>query len=242
MRNIKKFIPVALILIISAAGIYAQDQQSVEGFDKIEFHYNANKTAASRDFRGMAPGYMTAGWWAEGQTKKNVLSWKTATVPAKKPTVFSFIAASAVLPSEFTRGPYVKMSVNGTHAITFRLGYTRDFTWKEGEFELKYISKRVEYPYFGSHRQFELNGNSGIYQLRVPDNLIMAGQAVTIGIELVPFTGWNGGCSFLMDVLWQRTAYVPDLIQSPVALGHASVMTMARPGISRKKSRLEMIS
>jgi sialidase-1 len=165
----------------------------VEGFDQVEFHHNANRSAASRDFRGMAPGYMTAGWWAPGQMKDNSVSWKTAVVPAKQATTFVFIASSSVLPSEFSRGPSARLTINGREALTFTLGCIRDFTWKEGEFQLKYISKRLEFPYFGSHRQLELNGNSGLYQLSVPADVVEAGQPAVLKVELLPFAGWNGG-------------------------------------------------
>lgn len=172
---------------------YGQEAQKCDGFDTIVFHHNANRMMPGRDFKGMAPGYMTAGWWAPGQIKKNILSWKTAPVPEKKLTKFSFIAASSILPSEFTRGPEVKLTVNNQYALTFNIGFTRDFTWKEGDYELQYISKRVEYPYFGSHRQLELNGNSGIYQLTVPASVVEANKPVTLQVEILPFRGgWNG--------------------------------------------------
>ena len=40
----------------------------------------------------------------------------------------------------------VKLSVNGHYALTFNLGVSRDFTWREGDYELKYISKRASLP------------------------------------------------------------------------------------------------
>lgn len=171
----------------------AESPQWVEGFDKVEFHHNGNRSAATRDFRGTARGYMTAAWWSPEQMKTNVLSWKTAVVPEKQPTAFSFIGATAVLPSQFSQGPSAKLSVNGKYALTFTIGLNRDFTWKEGDYELKYLSKRVEYPYFNSHRQFELHGNSGIYQLSVPASAIEAGQPTLLQVELLPFPNWSHG-------------------------------------------------
>jgi sialidase-1 len=174
------------------AAVSAQEMhQWAEGFDTVAFHHNANRTLPSRDFRGMAPGYMTAGWWAPGQVKKNELSWKTAPVAEKKATTFSFVGASAVLPSEFSRGPEVKLFVNNVYALTFRTGFSRNFSWQEGEYTLKYISKRIEYPYTGSHRQLELNGNSGVYQLSVPASAVEAGKPVLLRVEVQPFTGWD---------------------------------------------------
>jgi sialidase-1 len=165
------------------------ERQRVEGFDKVEFHHNANRGAAARDFRGMAPGFMTAGWWAPGQMKKNLVSWKTAAPAEKRDTTFVFIAATSVLPSEITRGPSAKLSVNGREALTFTLGFQRDFTWKAGQFELKYVSKRLDFPYFGSHRQLELNGNSGIYELTVPADVVEAGKPALLQVELCRTNG-----------------------------------------------------
>jgi BNR/Asp-box repeat. len=172
----------------------AQSTQKVEGFDKIIFHYNANGIRPSRDFRGTTPGYMTAGWWMPGQMKgENKLVWQTDDVPAKKTTTFAFIGASAVLPSEYSRGPEVKLFVNDQYALTFRIGANRNFIWKEGDYVLSYTSKRVEYPYFSSHRQLELHGNSGIYELTVPASIVEPGKPVQIKVQIMPFEGWNGG-------------------------------------------------
>jgi hypothetical protein len=63
-----------------------------------------------------------------------------------------------------------------TATLTFELGVKRDRSWKEGEVELRYISKRVEWSIGIAHRQFETNGNSGIYQLVVPASQITAEQ------------------------------------------------------------------
>lgn len=178
---------------------FAQNKQQVEGFDTVQFHYNANRLRPVRDFRGTTRGYMTAGWWAGGQMKKNILSWKTGVVPAKQETVFSFIGSSAVLPAEITIGPKVKLSVNGNYALTFNIGRTHDFTWKEGGYELKYISKRTEFPYTGSHRQFGIDGNSGIYQLTVPASAVKAGQQSLIEAELLPFDRWPHGWFMVKD-------------------------------------------
>jgi len=165
--------------------------QWVEGFAEVETHHNANRAMPSRDFRGMARGYMTAGWWAPGQMKDNAVSWKTAVVPAKQVTTFAFVGACSPLPEEFARGPEAKLSVNGRHVLTFTLGFTRDFTWKEGAYQLKYLSKRVEYPYTVSHRQFDLHGNSGIYELTVPADAVEAGQPVVLKVEILPFERWD---------------------------------------------------
>ena len=170
----------------SAANASAANRQWVEGFAEVEFHHDANGSTPTRDFRGPSRGYMTAGWWAPGEMKKNYVSWKTATVPAKKETTFVFIGATSVLPSDFSRGPTAKLSVNGKEALEFTIGVNQDRVWKQGDYELKYISKRVEYPYFGSHRELrELNGNSGIFQLTVPASAVEANQPATLKVEVI---------------------------------------------------------
>jgi sialidase-1 len=182
----------ALVLIASAAS--AANRQWVEGFDKVEFHHGANGASPTRDFRGTARGYMTAGWWIPGEMKQNFVSWKTAKAPAKQETTFVFVGATSVLPSEFTRGPSAKLSINGHETVTFTLGCDHDQVWKQGDFELKYISKRIETPYYGSHRELrELNGNSGLFQLTVPPSAVEAGQPVLLKVEILPFKAWNNG-------------------------------------------------
>ncbi len=199
------------ILGVFSPTLLAQDgAQSVEGFAKVEFHHNANRSAACLDFRGMSVGYMTAGWWAPGQMTKNLVSWQTAPVPAAKSTTFSFIGASAVLPSEFTRGPKAKLTVNGKYALTFRIGLSRDFNWREGGYELKYLSRRIEYPYFNSHRQLELNGNSGVYQLTVPASAVEEGKPAVLQVELLPFPAWPNG--------WFMVKHRTDTLQQTPAI------------------------
>ena len=179
--------------LVFALGAFAQTPQWVEGFDRIDVHQNPNGAVSSRDFRGVARGYMTVPWWTHGDTPSNFVSWKTDVVPAKQSTIFAFIGATAVLPSEFSRGPKAKLFINGTYALTFSIGFTRDVTWTEGEFELKYLSKRIEYPFGGSHRQFELHGNNGIYHLKVPASAVEAGKPAVLKVELMPFEGWSHG-------------------------------------------------
>ena len=185
MRSIVTALFLSLI-----APAFGQNTQWVEGFNAVKFNHKG-RVQNGRDFRGFAPGYFTAAWWSPDQLKNNKLSWETAVVPAKQGTTFAFIAATSLLPSEYSRGPEAKLLVNGRYALTFTIGFTRDVTWSEGEYQLKYLSKRVEYPFFGAHRQFELNGNSGIYQLTVPASVVEAGKAAVLEVELQPFAGWT---------------------------------------------------
>lgn len=167
--------------------------QWVEGFDAIEFHHNANRGSSTRDFRGTARGYMTAGWWAPGQVADNRVAWKTAVVPAKETTTFAFVGATSVLPWEISLGPTARLSINGRPAVTFTLGVSRDFTWKEGEFELKYVSKRTESPYFGLSRQGDPHGHSGLFHFTVPASAVEAGRPAVLQVEIQPFPRWSHG-------------------------------------------------
>jgi hypothetical protein len=187
-------------LVLFASAAPAANRQWVEGFDKVEFHHGANGASPTRDFRGAARGYMTAGWWIPGEMKQNYVSWKTAKVPAKQETTFVFVGATSVLPSEFTRGPSAKLLINGREAVTFTLGCDHDQVWKQGDFELKYISKRIETPYYGSHRELrELNGDSGLFQLTVPASAVEAGQPALLKAEILPFKAWNNGWFMVKD-------------------------------------------
>src|SRR5687768_9962530 len=100
-----------VLSLVLATAAFPQSRQWVEGFEKVEFHHNAARNPYSRDFRGMARGYMTAGWWAPGQLKKNVVSWQTAVVPARQQTTFVFVGATSVLPSEIPTGPSARLKV-----------------------------------------------------------------------------------------------------------------------------------
>lgn len=117
----------------------------------------------------------------------NTLVWKTAICPEQKQTLFSFVGSSSSTPPEFSKGPRAKLFVNDRYALTFELGVKRDRSWREGEVELRYTSKRIEWPYWNAHRQFETNGNSEIYQLIVPASQVTAAQATTLKVELLPF-------------------------------------------------------
>lgn len=179
-----------LCVLVLPAVLAAQNPQRVEGFAEVVFAHNQDRIRPSMDFRGIAPGFATAGWWAAGQMKDNRLEWRTVICPRQAPTVFAFIGASSATPPEFSQGPRANLFVNGKKALTFELGVSRDRAWRDGAYELRYSSRRVEWPYWGAHRQFEMNGDSGIYELSVPASDIRAGSAVTLKVEPVPFPAW----------------------------------------------------
>jgi len=151
---------------------------------------------------------MTPPWWTTGPHER--LKWRTAPVPAKLPTVFAFIGSTSVPPAELSAGPKARLFFNGNPVITFDTGQTRDRVWKQGEIELRYEARRSEWPYAAAHRQFFLNGDSGIYRLSVPASAVTAGEAAMIEVELLPFPAWPNGW-FMVK---QRTDALSDSQQS----------------------------
>ncbi len=181
----------ALAAIAFMRGADSTEAQKVEGFDEIVFVHPHDFARSSVDFRGDSPGFMTAEWWSPGQMRNNIVVWNTAACPRKVPTVFSFVASTAATPPDISRGPVARLYVNDHYALTFDLGIPRNKSWKEGEYELRYASKLVEWPFGASHRQFELHGDSGIYQLSVPASDVQSGKPVQLKVEIVPFARWN---------------------------------------------------
>lgn len=191
-------------LVLWATLCPAADPQLVEGFGRVVFAHNDHASAtvlAGRDFRGRSKGYMTAGWWAPGQVKDNRLEWETAPCPQKANTVFSFIAESSPVPPAIARGPELKLYVNDTYALTFQLGLLRDWEWRGGggAYRLRYRAIRNEWNSWGRQRQFELEGNSGVYELTVPQAQITAGKPVRIKVEMQPFPRWPNGWFMVKD-------------------------------------------
>lgn len=179
---------------MAAASAFAQTGQRVEGFASIVFAHNADGSSVVQsgvDFRGSSRGYTTAAWWAPGQLKDNRLEWKTAAAPVKARTTFVFAAASSPLPPELLRGPALQLSVNGQYALTFSIGMRRDYGWNGNGFSLRYRSIRTEWVTWDRHRQFSLEGDSGIYELTVPEDRIRAGEPVTLKVELQPLARWD---------------------------------------------------
>lgn len=230
----KKTRLLSLLFVFIATFGQAQEKQMVEGFNKVVFHYNANRSRPQIDFRGNTRGYMTAGWWAKEQMKKNVLSWETAVVPGKQETTFSFIGSSAVLPADITIGPEVKLTVNGNYALTFNLGRTHDFTWEENDYQLKYSSRRVEFPYTSSHRQFGIDGNSGIYELTVPASAVTAGQPCVLEVEILPFDRWPHG--------WFMIKEYRDVLEPSTVAGLQAQVGALRSDINRLSEQTNILA
>jgi sialidase-1 len=191
-----------LPLLLSPCCWAADDVQRVEGFERVVFAHNNHPSATvqtARDFRGSARGYMTAGWWAPGQMKDNRLEWETAACAAKKDTVFAFIGASSPLPPAIARGPEVKLYVNGEYALTFSVGLQREWEWRGQTIRMRYRPVRNEWTSWGRQRQFELEGNSGIYELSVPAANITEGRPIRVTAVVQPFTRWPNGWFMVKD-------------------------------------------
>ncbi|PYV11328.1 MAG: exo-alpha-sialidase, partial [Acidobacteria bacterium] len=190
----KRTLPIVVVLVLASVSGGGADPQRVEGFDSVVFAHNYQGEGTSPrggiDFRGTNPGYWTASWWAPGQLERNILIWKTAICPDKRSTTFSFAGASSPAPPEFSRGPRARLYVDDRPALEFDLGVYRDRAWREREYALRYYSRRVEWPYWNSQRQFEMNGNSGLYELEVPVSAVEAGRAITLKVEVLPFPSW----------------------------------------------------
>lgn len=178
--------------LLQAQPSLAQPAQSVEGFASIVNDPSADSRASSpMDFRGASRGHMTKPWWTTGERGR--LIWKTAPAPQKLATAFAFTAASSVVPAELTRGPRARLYYNGAVAVEFDIGQPRDRVWTQGDFVLRYEARRSEWPWSAAHRQFNPNGDSGIYRLEVPAARIAPGQAATLEVELLPFKAWPNG-------------------------------------------------
>lgn len=192
----------AALIPFLAVAMQAQTAQRVEGFASVIFAHNNHPAATvqnATDFRGPARAHMSASWWASGQLSGNRLEWNTAAAPAKEKTTFVFIGASSPLPTNIARGPEAKLYVNDEYAVTFTIGWMRDYAWNKSGYSLRYRSVRNEWPSWGRQRQFELEGNSGFYELTVPAEKITAGQPVRIKVELQPFPRWPNGWFMVKD-------------------------------------------
>ena len=227
---------IRLVLFFAATAALAQPPQVVEGFAKIVFAHNAHESATVQnavDYRGPVRGYMTGAWWAPGQVADNRLEWDTAPAPERQETVFRFLGASAVVPREVVRVPEVKLYVNGEYALTFSIGLQRDYGWRKGEYFLQYKAVRNQWPSWGRQRQFELEGNSGLYELRVPASKITPGKPVRLKAEMQPFPRWPNGWFMVKE----RTDTEPE---SPASLREQ--VTQLRRDVNRLSELVQVLA
>ena len=105
-----------IVLATLVAGVArAQTTQRVEGFDKVEFHHNANGAAPTRDFRGTRPrlhdGRLVGARADEEELR--LLEDRAGAGESSRPRSPSS-APPRVLPSEFSRGPSAKLTSMAT--------------------------------------------------------------------------------------------------------------------------------
>ena len=166
----------------------ASNVQHVEGFGRIISGKEQNEPGWGDrrfDFRGQTEAWTTELWFDIGH-KKQDLTWETAKCVDETTTVFSFVGKSPFLPYEYALGNQAEVLVNGDYALKFHLGIRRYQRWEEGDFVLEFIPKRVQTPFDGFQREFELPGCCGIYNLTVPERMITGGKPVTISVSLLP--------------------------------------------------------
>ena len=70
----------------------------------------------------------------------------------------SSVGKSAFLPREYTLGNQATIMANHWYALTFHLSLRQNQIWREGDFELEFIPKRVQTPFEGFQREFEVPG------------------------------------------------------------------------------------
>jgi len=170
--------------------------QKVEGFERVIAGKALEMPEYMTDFRGQVRGWIGDLWWEVGTNPtKQDLTWETAPCPERADTLFSFAGATAMMPYGFEQANKARLLVNGEYALTFDLGVEASgdywdpetgFCWKEGEFRLTFRPKRVQTPFEGYHRQFDMSGISGIYRLTVPARLIEPGEGVKLRVALEP--------------------------------------------------------
>ena len=158
----------------------ASDWPVVEGFDEI---ITGGEKRQIRDFRGQTDGWTTEPWWRSGPL--DGLAWYTAVCPKKADTVFSFVGTSPSLPYGRLQGHQAEMVLNGRVVVRFDLGVRWEQEWHDGDFQLSFTPRRTQTPFDGYHRLRGMNGNSGIYRLSVPKELIEGGQRARIEVRLL---------------------------------------------------------
>lgn len=161
--------------------------QHVEGFDRAIVGRSIEMREYSADARGRCHGWAGDLWWEVGtHPLRQDLVWETAPCRQQVGTVFSFDAATACMPYGTEAANQAKLYVNDAYALTFDLGQTAEASWEEGGFGLCFSPQRVQTPFEGYHRQFEMSGVSGNYRLAVPAEHIIPGERARIRVALLP--------------------------------------------------------
>ncbi len=141
-----------------AAPVAAADLQVVEGFDAV---LRASQTFASYpDYRGSSPG-----WREYLRDRDGEIVWRSAALPAQKPTVLVFTASLGEPPGT------ADLYVNGEYALSFATDDKPGTKVSQrGDFRLVFVSKKITH------------GNSGVIYLTVPARVVTAGKPLELRV------------------------------------------------------------
>lgn len=135
------------------------EMQLTEGFAEIlEFALRHEHHA---DYRGG-----TESWWVFVHDQQGEVSWRTAAPAEARSTVFAFTGTISHETGQ------MEMFVDGKYALRFDLGPSDGIQrWQRGAYELAFVSKQ------------HTAGNSGIFLLRVPAEVVRPGIPLEIRVQ-----------------------------------------------------------
>jgi hypothetical protein len=137
-----------------------QTVQLLEGIDSVVFA--PNTSASYGDYRGGGPSA-----WAYVADKEPQVTWRTAPLPERRPTILALTASTSPENGE------AELYVNGRPAVPFRIG-TQGVggRWSANGVQVAFVSK-------GFHE-----GNSGILLIAVPPELVTPGEPLLLKVAL----------------------------------------------------------
>lgn len=155
-------------------GSLAQGTQLVDGF--AEWATPPPKKDVYRSYLGS----VRSGWAYAKEGGE--ISWRTASVPAKKPTVVTLIGGTGYVPGK------AELWCDGSKLLVFDMGKPQDMAWKADGVELRYEH--------GGDTRSETTtyGISGTYVLMLPASKVTAGKPLTLTVKIPP----DGGDWFMV--------------------------------------------
>ncbi len=193
-----------------------QPLQEVEGFSRIitapsgPTHSLGLRDRAGAnpgiDFRGYAKGWWTLSWWRRALPDTPALEWETHPVPQRAATVITFVGSSYNSPFNVYPANKARLLIDGRPAITFDLGVRTAMLWQSDGIRLEFAPRRIQLASDGYERQDEMHGNSGIYRLTVPADMVTPGAPLRLRID--PEPAREGTVSFFMIKDRQNTMEV----------------------------------
>jgi 4-amino-4-deoxy-L-arabinose transferase-like glycosyltransferase len=171
----------------------ADEVQLIEGFASIVRY--AHTQDRYGDYRGG-----TQSWWAYVRDHGADVVWRTAPCPQKRTTTFAFTASMGEEEGK------AELWLNDKYVFTFDLGDAfTSRTWQQDGYQLSFTNKLM------------VAGNSGIFLLTVPPDVVTAGQGIEL--RVVPVDGQDGA--------WFMVKEYTDTIEHE-HLTPASVVTAVR--------------